>query len=115
MGSDGEELAPRADGVLGRAVEASVVDGDRGAARHVLRQLEIRAPIAAPRRGRGEGEHPEHLPARHERHRQPGLRPELAEEPHVLVVLARRSKDIVGQLGHEERLPGAEDRGRRVR
>ena len=43
------------------------------------RELEVGASVAAPRRGRGEAEHPERLPARHERHRKRGPRAERAE------------------------------------
>jgi len=52
---DGEELVARAERLLRPAVEARVLDGERGPARQLGAQLEVLLPVPAVRRG-DEGE-----------------------------------------------------------
>ena len=61
------------------AMEPRVVDGEGRPVRHLLRQLEIGAPVPA-RRARGQAEHPERLPAGHQRHGHPAARAQRADE-----------------------------------
>ena len=98
VGRDGEELAPHADGLLGRAVEARVVDRDRGAARHLAASSRSARPYrpGAPEKSEST---PSVCPRATSGTRDQAARPQLADEAHVLVVLARGPKALVRTSG----------------
>src|SRR3990172_8244820 len=95
VGGHHEELIPQADGALRLTVQPRVVDGDRGAVRHLVCQLEIDAPVP-PRRAGAQGEHAKHLPARYERHDHCAAGTDGPDEFQVLFALAARPQELAG-------------------
>ena len=98
-----------ASAFLRRAVEARVVDCDRGAPREVLRKVEILL-VVQPGRVRGdEHQGAEGSAACAEGNDHSRLHSELPEHLRVLLVLRRRREQLVGRDPIERRLAGADD------
>ena len=109
VGCDREEFVAGAEGLLRSAVEPGVVDGVRGAAPQLHRELEVGASVAAPGVLGREAEHAERLPARDERHRErSSARPSARTSRWCSSSWQIARTQLVGHLRREDRLAGAE-------
>src|SRR6266545_4599413 len=95
VGRDLEELVTHANGALGLAVEACVVERDGGPVRNLPDEVEIDAPVPS-RCARRQREHPEDLAPRRQRHGEQAASPERADEAQMFVILGQVSKLLVG-------------------
>ena len=110
-----DSCASRRDGFC-RTVEPRVVDGDRGAARKVLRGCEIGLRVASAALRGNEGDCSERAVTRDERHAHRRTQPELLEYVLQLWSLGGcLSQQLLGDLREQLGLPRANDVGHAVR